>query len=180
MNRINNNIEKYKSYWNALPIEKENNDFYDMALQPFIDEHKDCFFLYKNFIRRQMKTGFLWQKIIGDYDSFEDLEKKHETGLDVVSWERKIIIELKNRYNTDNSSSRKQNFLKLAAFKKTHPDFKCIYAVINENKNSDGKMKIIPIDNVEIEYMSGNKLMDFIFGEDKANILNIIQKICCQ
>lgn len=72
--------------------------------------------------QRQMKYGEVWQVAIGNFDEFCDLGIGHETGLDVMSKTRKIIIELKNRYNTDNSSSRKANNDKLAKFKCANPD----------------------------------------------------------
>jgi hypothetical protein len=51
----------------------------------------------------QMKYGLLWQKIIGAYNNFKDLKIGNKSGLDIISEERKIVIELKNRYNTDNA-----------------------------------------------------------------------------
>ena len=44
---------------------------------------------------------------------------------------KKIAIELKNRTNTDNASSKKSNLDKLANFKKNNPEYICIYANIN-------------------------------------------------
>jgi hypothetical protein len=79
-----------------------------------------------------MKTGIIWQKAIGNYPQFEDLKNGDSCGLDVISRERKIIMEIKNRYNTDNTSSRKTKYMKLANFKKSHTDYECIYAVIND------------------------------------------------
>ena len=40
-----------------------------------------------------MKYGLLWQKIFGAFDNFEDLNIGHYTGLDIISYDRKIIIE---------------------------------------------------------------------------------------
>ena len=89
--------------------------------------------------QKQMKYGHIWQSVIGAYDSFMDLKEGHVTGLDVMSVQRKMIIEVKNRYNTDNSSSRKSCFDRLAKYKKDHPDFMCIYAVINDRLESQQK-----------------------------------------
>ena len=63
--------------------------------------------------QRQMKIGEIWQIIIGNYDGFTDLKVGHSSGLDILSTSRKIAIELKNRTNTDNSSSKKSNFDKI-------------------------------------------------------------------
>jgi len=77
------------------------------------------------------KTNENWQEVLGNYDGFINLKLGHETGLDIISYSKKIIIELKNRTNTDNASSKKSNYLKLANFKKNNQDYKCIYANIN-------------------------------------------------
>lgn len=73
------------------------------------------------------------KKIIGLINDINDLGQGDETGLDLYSKKRKFIIELKNRFNTDNSSSRKANFNKLAKYKEKHKNFDCIYGVIIGN-----------------------------------------------
>ena len=64
-----------------------------------------------------MKIGEIWEEAIGNYDGFIKLKIGNDTGLDIISKSRKIIIELKNRTNTDNHSSRKANMDKLVKFK---------------------------------------------------------------
>lgn len=81
--------------------------------------------------QRQMKIGEIWQEVIGNYYEFINLKSGHETGLDLLSHTKKIAIELKNRTNTDNASSKKTNLDKLAKFKKNNPEYTCIYANIN-------------------------------------------------
>jgi hypothetical protein len=83
--------------------------------------------------QRQMKKGEIWQCVIGNYMDYEDLKVGHKTGLDIINHKKKQIIELKNRTNTDNASSRKSNLSKLVKFKKENPDYTCIYACINTN-----------------------------------------------
>jgi hypothetical protein len=90
--------------------------------------------------QRQMKVGEIWQEVLGNYDGCINLKIGHETGLDILSHTRKFAIELKNRTNTDNYSSKKSNFDKLAKFKENNPEYLCIYANINagtEKKNID-------------------------------------------
>lgn len=62
---------------------------------------------------RNMKIGEIWQEIIGSYPGFINLKQGHVSGLDIISESKKIAIELKNRTNTDNSSSKKTNIDKL-------------------------------------------------------------------
>jgi hypothetical protein len=72
--------------------------------------------------QRQMKIGEIWQEVLGSYNGFINLKKGHESGLDILSHTKKIAIELKNRTNTDNASSRKSNLDKLSDFKHKYPE----------------------------------------------------------
>jgi len=127
---------------------------------------------------RQMKRGEIWQVVIGNYNGFRDLGIGHSTGLDILSEKRKLIIELKNRTNTDNSSSRKTNLDKLARFKIAHSDYTCIYGNINaddEKKTLKGDKKIIIHNGVEIEHYIGREFLKFIFGNDVDEIINFVK-----
>ena len=111
--------------------------------------------------QHQMKQGEIWQVVLGEYKDCIDLKIGHETGLDILSNNRKFVIELKNRTNTDNASSKKSNLDKLAKFKKSNPDFVCIYANINADtveKTLLGSSKKIMHDGVEIEHLIGYKI----------------------
>jgi len=44
---------------------------------------------------KQMKIGEIWEETIGNYDGFIKLKIGNDTGLDIISKSRKIIIELK-------------------------------------------------------------------------------------
>ena len=77
--------------------------------------------------QKSMKIGEIWQEVIGNYEGFTNLKIGHVSGLDIISVSKKVIIELKNRTNTDNHSSKKTNFDKLAKFKKENPEYLCIY-----------------------------------------------------
>ena len=128
--------------------------------------------------QRQMKVGEIWQYMIGNYKDFVDLKIGHETGLDILSDTRKIIIELKNRTNTDNASSKKSNLNKLMNYKKNHPDYVCIYATINadtEKKTLQGSVKKIMHEGVEIEHHVGYAFLTFIFGEDTKSVIDFVR-----
>lgn len=122
----------------------------------------------------QMKFGIIWQKAIGKYKRFIDLGNGKI--FDVINHERKIIMEIKNRYNTDNSTSRNANYSKLALFKKNHPDYTCVYAVIND-KTLNGTEYFIEHDKQQIKYCSGKKLMKYVFGDDDELVYSFIKKI---
>jgi hypothetical protein len=128
--------------------------------------------------QRQMKVGEIWQEIIGNYDEFINLKIGHETGLDILSNTRKLAIELKNRTNTDNASSKKSNLDKLSKFKKENPKYTCIYANINadtEKKTLQGSNKKITHNGVEIEHQVGCQFLTFIFGEKTEEIIEFVK-----
>lgn len=126
-----------------------------------------------------MKIGEIWQEAIGSYPGFVNLGVGHETGLDIISHSKKIIIELKNRTNTDNSSSKKTNFDKLARFKLRHPDYTCIYATINtdDEKNICGKKTAIKHNGVEIEHQIGLVFLRNVLGEYTEEIIEFLNEM---
>lgn len=86
--------------------------------------------------------------------------------LDILCNVRKIIIELKNRTNTDNASSKKTTY-------DLHPDYTCIYANINANTEKNtrhGATKIIMHNGVEIEHWIG-------FGDNTNNIIEFVKTV---
>jgi len=129
--------------------------------------------------QRQMKIGEIWQEVIGDYDGYINLRVGDKSGLDIVSHKYKIAIELKNRTNTDNASSRKANLDKLAKFKKEHPDYTCMYANINEDteeKTISGTMKEIIHDDTVVVYATGYAFLRHIFKEETDRIIYFVKK----
>jgi hypothetical protein len=137
---------------------------------------------YKNIIlkekQRQMKIGEIWQIIIGNYDGFINLKNGNEYGLDVLSHSKKIVIELKNRTNTDNASSRKTNLDKLSKFKKSNPEYMCIYATINADtklKTYNTPPKIVKHNDVDIYHYVGYEFLNFIFGKNTKEIIEFVK-----
>lgn len=128
--------------------------------------------------QRQMKIGEIWQEVLGNYNGCINLKTGHETGLDILSHSRKFIVELKNRTNTDNASSKKSNLDKLSNFKKNNPDYACIYANINadtEEKTLKGSIKKIIHDGVEIEHQIGYKFLEFILNDNTDLIIDFVK-----
>lgn len=127
---------------------------------------------------REMKEGEICQNLIGNWYLFTNLGNGDPTSLDVRSDQRKIIMEVKNSYNTENDSSKKTNQSKLAKFKKEHPDWMCMYGIINSGKKQNcGDIWHTFTDGVKIDYYSGECLFDFIFGQDKKHILNHVMSV---
>lgn len=128
--------------------------------------------------QRQMKVGEIWQLVLGSYNGFINLKKGHETGLDILSHTKKIAIELKNRTNTDNASSKKSNLDKLSNFKNNNPEYVCVYANINANtekKTLQGSVKKILHNGVELEHQIGYEFLKFILGHDTDVIIQFVK-----
>ena len=125
--------------------------------------------------QKQMKYGEIWQIIIGNYKTMENLGVGHSTGLDVIDRAKKEIFEIKNRYNTDNSSSKKTNFDKLVKFKQENPEYDIIYAVINELNT--GIQKNIEHNGHIIKYLSGDKLFNHVFGNNSQEIITYVKEL---
>lgn len=128
--------------------------------------------------QRQMKVGEIWQEVLGNYDGFINLKVGHETGLDILSHTKKIAIELKNRTNTDNASSKKSNLDKLANFKKNNPEYICIYANINadtEKKTINGTIKKILHNGQELEHQIGYDFLKFILDSNTDEIIYFVK-----
>lgn len=126
----------------------------------------------------QMKIGEIWQEVLGTYNGYINLKNTHKSGLDIISYTKKIAIELKNRTNTDNASSRKANFDKLAKFKKNNPDYICIYANINANTKKEtikGVNKKIIHNGVELYHKVGYEFLTYILGDDTQEIINFVK-----
>lgn len=147
----------------------------DILLEEYYNAHGEHLHQSEMIRFIQMKTGLLWQMVIGSYDKNEDLKIGHQTGLDIINTTRKYVIELKNKHDTDNSSARKANFQKLAKFRKKHPDYECIYGTINDIDKM-GKTKTVTVGKETVTYMSGRVLLDYIFGKNTDIIVSMLKK----
>ena len=105
MFRIEDYLAEMERKIHKILSRKQKEDLtYDILDSEFTKKNKLICLKEK---QRQMKVGDIWQEVLGNYHLFENLGVGHETGLDVLSHPRKIAMELKNRTNTDNASSKK-------------------------------------------------------------------------
>ena len=135
-----------------------------------------CFVVFSFFFPRHNAIK-LYRNVIA-INGCVNLKIGHETGLDILSHTKKFAIELKNRTNTDNASSKKSNLDKLAKFKKHNPDYVCIYANINadtEKKTLKGSVSKLLHNGVEIEHQIGYVFIKFILGDDTDIIISFVK-----
>mgnify|MGYP000917566680 FL=1 len=189
MNGINNQTEKSGcGFCLSEYCELIDNSIHNILLRPENDllthdildteKSKTNKLLALKERQRQMKVGEIWQEVLGNYNGCVNLKIGHETGLDILSHTKKFAIELKNRTNTDNASSKKSNLDKLAKFKKHNPDYVCIYANINadtEKKTLQGSIKKLLHDGVEIDHQIGYEFLKFILGNDTDLIVDFVK-----
>lgn len=158
-------------------FERPRNDkpTYDILDTEKIIEYKLNALRVKQY---QMKVGNIWQEAVGSYKDCTNLRKGHKTGLDTLSQNRKLVIEIKNRTNTTNADSKESVFNKLAKFKKEHPEYTCIYANINddtEEKSSQTTVKKFQHNGVELEHHIGDQFLKYIFGDDTDTVVEFIK-----
>ena len=151
---------------------------FDILSTPKTERHRTIVLSEQQF---RMKIGEIWQEALGSYNEYNNLNSGHESGLDIISYKNKVAIELKNRTNTDNSSSKLANYDKLARFKRSNSEYTCIYATINDNTEQNtykprNVIKKIQHKNVEIEHHTGYPFLKFVLKNDTDNIINFLKK----
>jgi len=130
-----------------------------------------------HFVRlTQMKIGFLWESLFVIEGGFEKLPH----GLDLVNNERKIVIELKNSWQSDRFiyktyNSRKKTFDKLADYKNQNPEFTCVYANIN-GRTDVGTNHDFYHNGQQLYQITGNELLEFIFGEEYLDTIDTVKE----
>jgi hypothetical protein len=156
-------------------INAEYDKYYDCIIDDYIALNKEKLQFCHKIKLIQMKLGLVWQNIMGHVDGIQNLSIGHYSGLDLMSdsdFPRgQFIMELKNSTQTDNSSSRKQNIYKLKQFVKDNPNYITIYGCIND-KNKNGRDEV----KDGVRFLSGNKLLQFIFGDQYETIQLILKQ----
>lgn len=112
----------------------------------------------------QMKEGAIFQKAIGNFPGWTDLGVGHPSGLDCMKDNGEIIIELKNKYNTRNSSSKETMYNKLAMYKKDHPNTQCVWGIVNPNPGCTDLRTVIEHNGVKILKVQGKELFKIVFN----------------
>jgi hypothetical protein len=117
----------------------------------------------------QMKEGDIAQIVLGNFYEWEDLGQGHESGLDIRKKDNSAIIELKNKWNTCNSSSGKAVNDKLSDYKKKNPNTRCIWGRVNPKDINKNNSSNYDYEGVTIENLQGNELLDYIFTYKNYN-----------
>ena len=87
------------------------------------------------------KIGEFHQELLGKVDGWMDLGIGDETEIDLKKEDNTVFIELKNKYNTMNSSSEKTCREKLEKVIEKYPDATVYWAyVISKNYKSEDRI----------------------------------------
>lgn len=104
--------------------------------------------------------GTLWQRILGSAEGWRDLGIGDTTGCDLINEDKKKVIELKNKWNTMNSSSLASVSQKLAEQKDKGYD---AYIGIINPKNGKAQKKEL---KNGVKQVSGSHLFQLVFDDE--------------
>lgn len=123
-----------------------------------------------------MKFGEIWQVTIGNFPGWEDLGIGHETECDIRRLDGTAIVELKNKYNTCNSGSKKDLERKLTNYKKNNPNTECIWGIINEKKGNKCHKKVYNVNDESITKWQGRDFLKYCLTYEGIDYTEIIIK----
>lgn len=142
---------------------KHSNDI--ILKNKIIPHERDCFELQL----LKQRIGIAWEHVFTDFGFKRTRINSCPRGgcvYDLYNHTSKIVIELKNNYNSDSGKAKRYTHNKLKLFKRRNPTYKVIYGAINY-KNSIGKLKVK--DNVL--YIYGDLLLNRFLGNRKNYVI---------
>lgn len=130
--------------------------------------------------QQEMKQGEIAETLIGNWIGWDHLGNGHSSGLDCRKKDMSIIMDVKNSWNTCNSSSKKGLLDKLSKYKKENPKTRCIWAVVNPKNGCKKLSEKITHDGVEIEKIQGMELFKLVFSigsnDYSSQIIRIVKR----
>ena len=126
--------------------------------------------------QKTMKYGEIWQVAIGNFPGWEDLGIGHETECDLRRLDNTAIVELKNKYNTCNSGSKKDLERKLTNYKKKNPNTECIWGIINEKNGNKCHKKIYNVNDESIIKWQGRDFLKYCLTHEGIDYTEIVIK----
>ena len=176
-------IYKYNEYYNKSSTNID--DKFKMAFDMHVHKISKEQWLQRDRIRQLDKSinndiGYFHQKLLGSVKGWINLDNdkilQSKYNVDLCNLEQNIFIELKNKYNTMNSSSTRDVTRRLNNIKIIHPDAKLYIGIIIGKTET----QIIKQKN-NISYIYGNKLYELITGDKYAydNTLKSMNALLC-
>lgn len=162
---------------------KPKDDYYDLLMTE--DEIK-LIHETNHIKQKQMINGYCWEQATGTWEDWETVTDNCDlipdgNKIDVISRKYKKAMEIKNRWNTMNSSSTTHTLDTLCKFKEKNPEYEIILANIHD-KTKEKSQDIIKIHiynkkEYKYRYLTGKKLLFFIFGKYWEVVLNCMKNL---
>ena len=171
-----------KTPWEVLSNSSETID----QFKTLFDIYSNRFNLndWKNFeIPRQHdkkasnRIGDFHQNLLGRVDGWVNLGRGHPTGMDLKKEDDTIWMELKNKYNTVNSSSLRDTRFKCEELAEKYPNAKVYWAyIVSQNYESfdktwvyrDNKENVVHEINDNIRNIAGKNVYTLVTGDETA------------
>ena len=171
-----------KTPWEVLSNSSETID----QFKTLFDIYSNRFNLndWKNFeIPRQHdkkasnRIGDFHQNLLGRVDGWVNLGRGHPTGMDLKKEDDTIWMELKNKYNTMNSSSVRDTRFKCEELAEKYPNAKVYWAyIVSQNYESfdktwvyrDNKENVVHEINDNIRNIAGKNVYTLVTGDETA------------
>lgn len=171
-----------KTPWEVLSNSSETIDQFKILF----DIYSNRFNLndWKNFeIPRQHdkkasnRIGDFHQNLLGRVDGWVNLGRGHPTGMDLKKEDDTIWMELKNKYNTMNSSSLRDTRFKCEELAEKYPNAKVYWAyIVSQNYESfdktwvyrDNKENVVHEINDNIRNIAGRNVYTLVTGDETA------------
>ena len=171
-----------KTPWEVLSNSSETID----QFKTLFDIYSNRFNLndWKNFeIPRQHdkkasnRIGDFHQNLLGRVDGWVNLGRGHPTGIDLKKEDDTIWMELKNKYNTMNSSSLRDTRFKCEELAEKYPNAKVYWAyIVSQNYESfdktwvyrDNKENVVHEINDNIRNIAGKDVYTLVTGDETA------------
>tara|TARA_Y100001936_G_scaffold220891_2_gene235425 strand:+ start:4554 stop:5072 length:519 start_codon:yes stop_codon:yes gene_type:complete len=123
----------------------------------------------------QMLEGYIAQVLIGNYPGWEDLGRGHPSKLDCRKLDNSVILELKNKYNTCNCSSKSKTLECLAEYKVKNPETTCILGIVNSKVTDKILIKEHEVNGVVVYEVHG--ILKIILNKRYNSIINFVRNL---
>ena len=115
-------------------------------------------------------VGLFHQELLGGVEGWHQAVSDQNVMIDLAKNDNSVFVELKNKHNTFNSSSRENTHNKFLGITKQHKSAKCYWAYIIPNDGTSGDEMWVYNNNSNpnIRKVWGKKVYGLVTGDDDA------------
>lgn len=160
----NGTIDQFKTLFDIYSNSFSLNDWVDFETHRQRDK------------KANNRVGQFHQNLLGHVNGWENLGRKHETGMDLKKEDDTIWIELKNKFNTMNSSSLRDTRFKCEKLAEKFPNAKIYWAYIVSEDYETFDITWEYVDNTDdihernenIRNIGGEQVYTLVTGDETA------------